>query len=488
MIIPRSRAGKPRARTKNLAGAVTPLADRGVAGRETMHASIKIFLLPALLLPACKDGDPGDDDSTGTTGATDDSTGSVTGRSYWQDVAPIYFERCVTCHQSGGIAPFALDNYADAAAWAPASVAAVAARTMPPWLLTDDGSCGTFRGSRALSTAEIETISEWADGGAPEGEPRDDLKVPPLAGLDADLDLHTPEFTPEVVGGPLAEFDEYRCFLIDPQIDHDVFLTGYEVTPGNPGLVHHLLAMPVDPDAIVDGGQTNAQRMQALDDESPDRDGWPCFSMAGEGVQADGLPVTWAPGMGAVEYPEGTGVRIPAGRKVVIQIHYNLHDPALEGQSDRSHLGLRLAESVEREGFFDIIDPFIDTLFQGEPDALEPGQASVKYDWSVPLGDYYLGGGGGEMQVYGIFPHMHERGRKWSARFVDGDETQCIGDVQNWDFDWQLYYFYDQPQIVRPGTRLEVTCDFDTRGADGPVTPGWGTQNEMCLAGLYVVP
>jgi hypothetical protein len=38
-----------------------------------------------------------------------------------------------------------------------------------------------------------------------------------------------------------------------------------------------------------------------------------------------------------------------------------------------------------------------------------------------------------------------------------------------------------------PG-RLEVTCEFDTRGATGPVTPGWGTQNEMCLAGLYLVP
>ena len=328
---------------------------------------------------------------------------------------------------------------------------------------------------------------DWADAGAPEGEPRDDLQVPPVAGLDATLDLHTPEFTPEIVGGPLAEFDEYRCFLIDPQLDHDMFLTGYEVTPGNPALVHHLLAMPVDLDAIAEGGQTNAQRIQALDDESPDRDGWPCFSQAGEGVEVEGLPVTWAPGMGAVEYPAGTGVRIAAGRKIVVQLHYNLHDPALAGQSDRSHLGLRLAESVEREGFFDIIDLFIDTLFESEPDSLEPGKPSVKYDWSVPIGDHYLPEGG-EIEVYGIFPHMHERGRKWNARLVNGDETQCIGDVQAWDFNWQLYYFYEQPQIVRPGDRLEVTCDFDTRGAEGPVTPGWGTQNEMCLAGLYVVP
>ncbi|HEY0138140.1 MAG TPA: hypothetical protein VGB85_28835 [Nannocystis sp.] len=457
-----------------------------------MPASIKNLVLPALLLLACKDDDVPDEDttgtSTGTTTASDtEPTGGVQERSYWQDVAPIYYERCVTCHQSGGIAPFALDNYADAAGWAPASAAAVAERTMPPWLVTDDGTCGDFRGSRALASDEIDTIVAWAAAGAPEGQPRDDLKTPALPGLDADLALQTPVFAPEIVGGPLAEFDEYRCFLVDPKIDHDVFLTGYQVTPGTPELVHHVLAMPVDPDAIVEGGQTNAQRMQALDDESPDRLGWPCFSMAGEGVEAEGLPVTWAPGMGAVEYPANTGVRLAAGRKVVIQIHYNLHDPELAGKSDSTKLELRLAESVEREGFFDMIDLFIDTLFDAEPDSLAPGQESVKYDWSVPIGQHYLAGEG-QVEVYGIFPHMHERGRRWQARLVDGDETQCIGDVQSWDFDWQLYYFYDQPQIIRPGTRLEVTCDFDTRGAPGPVTPGWGTQNEMCLAGLYVVP
>jgi hypothetical protein len=32
-----------------------------------------------------------------------------------------------------------------------------------------------------------------------------------------------------------------------------------------------------------------------------------------------------------------------------------------------------------------------------------------------------------------------------------------------------------------------VTCDFDTMGATEPVTAGWGTNNEMCLMGLYVV-
>ena len=360
---------------------------------------------------------------------------------------------------------------------------------MPPWLVTSDGSCGEFSGSRALAEEEIATIMHWAAEGAEQGVAREDLKPPPLPGLGEGLTLRTPEFTPTPVGGPLAEFDEYRCFMVDPGLDREQFLTGYEVTPGNAPLVHHVLAMPVDLDAMgYDGMTRNGDLIAALDAESPDREGWPCFSAAGEGVAADGLPVTWAPGMGAVEYPAGTGVRVAAGRQIVIQIHYNLHDVALEGQSDSSAVKLRFVDEVAREGFFDVIDPFIDTLFEGEPDALAPGKASELYTWTVDLGAYYVAPGAEQVEVYGLFPHMHERGRKWSATLVDGEEERCIGDVQHWDFDWQLYYFYDQPQIVRPGTKLRVTCDFDTRGAEGPVTPGWGTQNEMCLAGVYVVP
>jgi hypothetical protein len=180
-----------------------------------MQATFKFLLLPVLLLPACKDGDgdTSDGSSSGGSEATD-ATGDVEARSYWQDVAPIYYDSCVACHQAGGIAPFRLDNPDDAATWAGASAAAVAARTMPPWLMTSDGSCGEFRGSRALSDEDIGIITLSSAAGAVHGEPRDDLKPPPLPGLGDGLTLRTPEFTPSPVGGPLAEFDEYRCFMI----------------------------------------------------------------------------------------------------------------------------------------------------------------------------------------------------------------------------------------------------------------------------------
>jgi hypothetical protein len=49
-------------------------------------------------------------------------------------------------------------------------------------------------------------------------------------------------------------------------------------------------------------------------------------------------------------------------------------------------------------------------------------------------------------------------------------------------------YFYQQPLVVDGADTLHVTCTYDTTDATEPVLPGWGTQNEMCLMGLFVVP
>jgi hypothetical protein len=54
---------------------------------------------------------------------------------------------------------------------------------------------------------------------------------------------------------------------------------GSATIPGRPEIVHHALVMLLDPDAPAapEGapGLTNLEQMRALDDESPDRDGWP---------------------------------------------------------------------------------------------------------------------------------------------------------------------------------------------------------------------
>src|SRR4051794_37492942 len=60
------------------------------------------------------------------------------------DVAPIFNDKCVKCHQAKGIGPFRLDDYASAKARSALIAARVEAGTMPPFLVTHDGTCGDF--------------------------------------------------------------------------------------------------------------------------------------------------------------------------------------------------------------------------------------------------------------------------------------------------------------------------------------------------------
>jgi hypothetical protein len=405
-------------------------------------------------------------------------------------VAPIFFENCVTCHQPDGVAPFRLDTYEEAREWSVAARQAVEERTMPPWLVTSDGSCGEFRDAKWLDDDEIATIAAWVEAGAPAGVPRDDLQVPAASELGAGLDdgseimaVTTPDYVPEPDGSDIAKYDDYRCFLLDGTIDADRFLTGFEIVPGNAALVHHMMLMVVDPDLVVEGGKTNLELMRAMDEASPDRLGWPCYNEAGEGVIVESIPVTWAPGMGPVPYPEKSGVRLGAGRVLVAQMHYNLVDERVRGQSDSTLARLRVADEVARQGVYTGGDRLI---YSG--DTLAPGQASVPYTWEVEV-DEILGGLGVERaQMYGVFPHMHELGRRFRVEIVDADDhAACAAEVERWNFHWQLTYFYEQPFEIELGQRLRVTCEYDTRGRTEPVLPGWGTQNEMCFTGLYLI-
>lgn len=457
----------------------------------TRTQTTALFLTLSLGGLACTP-EPGTDD-TGDTGDTDTGeTGDDTGEqalTYWQDVAPIYYENCVTCHRDGGIAPFVLDDYQTAATWAELSATSAEDRVMPPWLVTDDGTCNSWQHSPTLSDEQIATIRAWVDAGAPEGTPRDDLELPDTGQLDATATYMTPEFVPMPEGGLLSKFDEYRCFLIDPQLDHDMFMTGYEVTPGNDALVHHMLAMPVDPELVVGEGLTNLDVITALDNESPDRDGWPCFGLAGDNVTVEGVPVTWAPGQGVVELPNGSGARIGAGNLLVVQIHYNMVDAELIGMSDSSALSLRLTHEVEREGVFDLGTGLLNTMFEGEPHIIPAGEERHDFSWRLPAEWYTDWLGSDQVELWGVFPHMHEYGIEMSVRLLDdqGQDVGCVADVPRWDFGWQLYYFMQQPLVLERGHELEITCTYDTTKAPTDVWPGWGTFNEMCLLGVYLV-
>jgi hypothetical protein len=417
-----------------------------------------------------------------TGGAGGMGGGAVTGAggapavTFWQDVAPIYNQKCVACHQAGGLAPFALDNFADALLYAADELARTAADEMPPYFMVHDGSCGSFQAAAALTAAEKATIAAWVNGGRAEGTPVK-LTLPPMPALQDAVDVSTPLFAPVAQGGALAENDEYRCFALDPPTATNAFLTGYDVTPGEASIIHHVIVFVVDPQAQGAGGMTNAAIIKSLDDASPDRLGWPCFGGAGDGLSVASVPVTWAPGQGVVNYPDGMGVPISSSSKLVVQVHYNLADPASVGKTDSTTIHMHFSPSISRQLAFLLPDPFLESLNNATPDTLPAGQADAKYTWTKTGKQIGLSGVA-SADLVAVMPHMHGRGLRQTMT-LDGDS--CASHLEGWDFHWQKFYFYDNRPKVSENTQFKVTCEYDTSADATAVSPGWGTQNEMCL-------
>ncbi len=406
--------------------------------------------------------------------------------TYWKDVAPIVNSKCVACHQEGGVAPMALDSYEAVKTNAKRIAAVTSSGQMPPFLLTHDGTCGPIEDGETLNATEIARLTEWSDSAMTEGT-KVATPTPAIRSLGDALSYQTPMMAPVAQGGMLAEHDEYRCYAFDAQLNNDAFITGYEVLPGNAAMVHHLLAFVVDPTHVTQQGKgkTNGELMQALDELEPDRAGWPCFGLAGEGVETVSAPVTWAPGQGPVHYPNGMGAPLRKTDKVIVQIHYNLADPRVKGQTDSSTLRLRTAETVERKVAFVLHDPLLNTLFSGQPTLIPPLAASTQLKWKVSAAELGLGGLP-FVDLIGVMPHMHALGKRLRLDISNDGVAACMAKVDRWDIGWQKFYFYKEPVRLTGGSQLELMCDFDTSAVSQATAPGWGSRNEMCLTVLML--
>jgi hypothetical protein len=89
--------------------------------------------------------------------------------TFSKEISRLVYKRCATCHHEGGSA-FSLMTYDEARPWAKAIKEEVLERRMPPWEAVK--GFGEFRNDRGLTQEELETISSWVEGGAPEGEPK----------------------------------------------------------------------------------------------------------------------------------------------------------------------------------------------------------------------------------------------------------------------------------------------------------------------------
>ncbi len=409
-------------------------------------------------------------------------TPQIGDHTYFRDVEPIVARSCQPCHVEGGVAPFPLTSYYDAESHVGEIVRAVQDRTMPPWLPSHAGV--PLQGDPTLTDAEIATIVGWAETRARPGSRGDRTLVRPAVQIirpDVELSAADP-YTPALGS------EERRCFVLDPALAAAGVVTGYAVLPGDSSEVADALLA-----VVADQGSALAS-LQALDDADPGP-GWSCLGGIGldlvpppGGVAPARLVGSWTPGSGAVLLPAGTGIAVPAGARIVLQVHY---DGRAGAAPDRTRVLLQLADGPVREAAIvplarqDLLVPAGAASFLVEQDATATQLASQGVAAAA------------QFTIVGVFPEMLLRGRSLQLSVTRALGEELLLDVPRWDFRWKRSWTLAEPVPVAPGDTLTLRCTYDNSAANQPpgalqaapqdLTWGESIQHEMCVAFAYVV-
>jgi hypothetical protein len=443
---------------------------RSVDGRSTGRVTA---VLLAALLSACnggdgKDGDPTDGIEPSETGTTDtDETPVTDAVTFAEDLRPLIGRSCAHCHGESGLAPVDLTDFDVASAWAEVMLERIDSGEMPP--PTADPACHPYQGmaSMVIDPELRGVLAQWIEDGKQPGdlagvEPVEPWTPPTLSRRDVELR------PPAAVLPQFVDGNEYRCFLIDDSVDADTWIAGFEFLMDSPSISHHAVLF-IDPN----GGSEARITDQASQS-------WTCPSVQPE---ANWQTVhAWAPSGGAVEFPDGMGLRLRAGQQLIMQMHYWAGaDGPVE---DLPGYALKLVDDIDREMLYLPFGPDSFVIPAGAPAHTET--SSVAMLWL-----------GGAYDVFGVMPHMHVLGVGYDfvGTTAEGAET-CISRSDAYDFALQPTYWFDEPVRLEATDRLDVSCTWDNSAAnprqlnDPPIDVSWGenTQQEMCYALMYASP
>jgi hypothetical protein len=278
---------------------------------------------------------------------------------------------------------------------------------------------------------------------------------------DADLTVtmtepYTPAFNLENNPG-----NEYRCFSIEHGRTDPFYITAVHPVIDNQDLVHHVVIAKADSEGIIE----NSDRTE----------GTGCIRRGGAFIrdfEHGAMLSGWAPGMRPVELEQDVGMLVQPDEYIVIQVHY-YQNPDASHTSDQSGVSFRTTDAVDHvvqmipygtSGF---------TIPAGESDY------TITDDISIPIG----------YRIWGIFPHMHILGSRYSFSVGRGEEEVCLAQSDHYDFENQLSYIFHDDVEVEANTPFNISCSWDN-GVDNPnlvhnppidISSGERTDEEMCF-------
>jgi hypothetical protein len=374
--------------------------------------------------------------------------------TFSHDVAPILYRRCAPCHHSGGVAPFSLLTYQDAAKRAQSIATVTRQRVMPPWL----PAAPHFRDERRLSNAEMATLSHWAAAGAPAGN----LSAAPAAPHFRDgWQLGEPDLEAKMAldfAVPADGSDLYRCFVAPMTIAQDHWVRAVDMRPGNPQVVHHAIL-------FEDISGTARKRDTGS--------GYDCFGTPGF-LPARGLG-GWTPGSLPYQAPDDMPELLHAHADLVLQVHYH---PFGRAVTDRTAVALYFTDRKPTRHAQDI------PLGSNRID-IPPGDRAYKVTdhFSIPV----------DVDVIGINPHAHYICKDMLGYAVLPNGTRrTLLHIPDWNFNWQQQYLYPTPVRLPAGTDLAMEFTYDNSD-DNPRNPShpprrvvWGPSSTDEMAGLHI--
>ena len=372
--------------------------------------------------------------------------------TYSNQIARLVQNRCLECHRDGQIAPFALTDYDEVAGWGEMIAEVVREQRMPPWHASPE--YGHFSNENRLSDEEKQLIYTWVDNGCPEGDPAD---LPPprtfhegwFLDQEPDVVVH---MTDEPVDVKAEGVEPYRYYTVDPGFTEDKWVHIAECMPGNRAVVHHIIVYIKPP------GQ------EGVRSDADDRDIRGFTFLAG-----------FAPGTRPLEAPRGWAKLIPAGSKLVFEVHYT---PIGIPTKDRSSIGLVLIDESEVTHRMSTTHA-LNARFEIPPHA-ENHRIEAKSTFRR------------DAVLLSLFPHMHMRGKSFRYELIRPDKTkEILLDVPQYDFNWQNSYIFAEPMEIPEGSVLHCTAYYDNSennlaNPDPTKAVRWGEQTwDEMMIGWY---
>jgi hypothetical protein len=443
-------------------------------------------------------------------------------------VAPILEQSCASCHNTGQMAGrhVRLDTAADARAISDGLKTVTQTGYMPPWPASDKGV--ELAHVPRLSADDLAALAAWSDAGGPLDVPGDTkLEMPPeVAALQPrqDLTLTIPAYT-----GVASNTNDYRCFVLDPEITEDTILTGYTFVADQLEQLHHAQVF-----RISDEQMANAAELDGADG----RPGWECYGGPGlAGRRADRVPgeerrrdvgfagqdnlvAGWVPGQSPVIFPESSGVTMHKGDALVLQLHYHY---ATAPVPDASGLAIQLDEPSSDFKELRVVNPLGPVEIPCAPADADAPLCDREASLADNVEKYGPSGASNEAgllalcrhtpegltedfdgnvarsscvsrvpqngQIVGVLGHMHTLGKSFRLTIAPGtDREQILLDIPEWSFDWQMNYSLAKPLRVAAGEEMLMECSWDRR-TDPDREPKYivfaeGTEDEMCF-GTY---